>query len=936
MNELEISRREFEATINHYMKRYHLKLEDLLNPESSGCETLKKEFEDYSEEEKRLFLLLVNHNLEIQRRSRQFCINDRQHTIYSGERFVYFIDPSPYAAWGHYVGVLREGNFSDEAISSIQSSSKNILEHLSLKTEVGKPIRGAVIGNVQSGKTANMAGLMAMAADNGWNMFVVLTGTIDNLRKQTETRMIHDLRDNINERYHWVPIPNTSKKEFKKIISFDLSSESTERYIAVCLKEKNWLEKLIDGLHTAGNNLGNMRLMVIDDEADQASVDTLNKPNSEGIREERSKINALIYNLVYNLDKKGNKTEFSFGCVNYISYTATPYAVLLNEGPGGLYPANFIFMLTASNEYFGPKRIFGYDDSPGMDIIVEDDTINTQIKNIKSGSSWIPDSLKDCIAWFICCAAIFRYRKINKPVSLLINPSHIQDFHSLVDEAIRGYLNEEKNDLLKRSKVIYSEQTRRFSLESFNEAVIDYPLNVQDYPSYSEILPFVKELLSLKVSRITLDEEDKDVHHYSDSLYVCVDNSDNNVDKLGNQHSTNRLLYPQEGDIYSPNVSYPFIVIGGNTLSRGLTISGLVASYFLRDVSQVDTLMQMGRWFGYRRGYELLPRIWMSHGTRISFEIMTAIDEDLKQTIQEYHDDHMTPADVPVRIRTVPSFTAYLNEKIALKKITSGSKMTGAVTTNLTFANKDIEIHRYYNDKSLTDNIILTKDFLTSIVQTSDVIDHKDNNYVIRNVPFDVVLQYLNSFKHVPEPSFHGIDRCLSWLGDIPPSKVDYVNVIVAGVEKSGSVKQFTFGTDEEMAVGMVSRNSSSKDSSEIKIKTVRSKSDLVSEYDLSGLDDERLRALYNASVSERTKCRREQGLSKVLTLMIYCVERKGEGYLYNDDVIALSVSVPDGMDYRDDKTDVQYYKLYIEKRRNEDAELKEVSEGGLVEVKDL
>lgn len=229
--------------------------------------------------EDRLKLAEVITELERERqRSEESRNNNRANTltgesVYRNEEIV--VDESAESAWTHFREHLEEANF--ENITDIRESSRNILEMLKLKTEPGFPNKGAVMGNVQSGKTANMEALMSMACDNGWNVFIILSGVIDSLREQTENRMIKHLRKKQNGednlRYDWYVQPPLIGPKESVYFNFDLEEYGNKRYMSVILKNTKHLTKLLARLKKQNNN-HLMNLIVIDDEADQASINT--------------------------------------------------------------------------------------------------------------------------------------------------------------------------------------------------------------------------------------------------------------------------------------------------------------------------------------------------------------------------------------------------------------------------------------------------------------------------------------------------------------------------------------------------------------------------------------------------------------------------------------------------------------------------------------
>lgn len=186
----------------------------------------------------------------------------------------------PQSAWQLYRKRLLSGGFKKEVVDEMERTTLKLLKRLSGDTTQIKPVKGLVIGNVQSGKTANMAALMAMAADWGWNMFIVLSGTIENLRQQTQNRLLGDL--NCQGNLTWNGLEHLSKKPMLGQRTQDLHFDKTskQRYFTVCLKNPGRLRGLIQWLQSDANKQKQMKILVIDDEADQAGINTANINNS--------------------------------------------------------------------------------------------------------------------------------------------------------------------------------------------------------------------------------------------------------------------------------------------------------------------------------------------------------------------------------------------------------------------------------------------------------------------------------------------------------------------------------------------------------------------------------------------------------------------------------------------------------------------------------
>lgn len=198
------------------------------------------------------------------------------------------------SCWQLYKSSL---NWKEESITDLENATIGILRRLSTDTRETGPIKGLVIGHVQSGKTANMEALMAMAADYGWNMFIVLSGTIENLRLQTLKRMQKDLNHEGNLIWRGVEHPSKRSQYGERAIDLHFEKNAKSRYFTVCLKNASRLKKLIDWIHADKASHDQMRILIIDDEADQASISNTATEYRAAVRE-RKGINKLIVDLV--------------------------------------------------------------------------------------------------------------------------------------------------------------------------------------------------------------------------------------------------------------------------------------------------------------------------------------------------------------------------------------------------------------------------------------------------------------------------------------------------------------------------------------------------------------------------------------------------------------------------------------------------------------
>ena len=238
---------------------------------------------------------------------------------------------------------------------------------------------------------------------------------------------------------------------------------------------------MIDWLYSDTTRTNKLRIVVIDDEADQASINTADiTPDEE---QERCAINQMIVNLVNGRKSDGSIPEVKVQSMNYIAYTATPYANVLNEAPGeSLYPKDFICTLPEAHEYFGAKVIFGNDeeDAPGFPIIRNIPAADeNELKKLYKGDSLsLPNSFKRALAWFLCASAMQRTFGYKKPLSMLIHTASIQNHHFTVYKSVQYWLKHDKN-ILELCKQVYEEEIYSVTLDDLLLA------NITLAPKYS-------------------------------------------------------------------------------------------------------------------------------------------------------------------------------------------------------------------------------------------------------------------------------------------------------------------------------------------------------------------------------------------------------------------------------------------------------------------
>lgn len=777
------------------------------------------------------------------------------------------------STWEQYRKSLSD-SMGPASVINIEKSCQWVMNHLKEDTTVYGPVKGLVTGSVQSGKTANMAGLVSMAADCNWNFFIILSGTIDNLRKQTRDRFKKDLKQSEGILWKVLDFTGEDKKFAEDELKLNPLGKKTfaNRYVTVCLKNRRRLEALIDWLYDDPKRTQKLRIVVIDDEADQASVNTAEiTPDEE---QERCAINQLIVNLVNGRKSDGSVPDVAFQAMNYIAYTATPYANVLNERPGeSLYPKDFICTLPESTEYFGAKVIFGNDEKncPGMGIVrtitsVEEKSLKQLHKGLQTS---IPESMKDAIAWFLCVSAVMRIRPHvkKKSISMLLHTTAIQNQHFNVYDAVQLWLKD-KDEVLKRCEKIYTSEKGTVTKEELKAVNPDYGFMDEvsdDYPEFNSICAEI-ELMLIDVQNILLD--DNKSLQYGKGVHICVDNCKAN--KEAEEGTTLRIVYPTDEQMATMEKDPVFLVIGGNTLARGLTIDGLVCSYFSRNSNQADTLMQMARWFGYRKGFELMQRIWMTESVLKKFEALSKIDMDMKEEIERFMERGISPELFGPRIRNIPEIKSF--------RITSKKKSQQAEYDDFDFSGDTYETTDFDNGDVLKKNIEVADAFIDRISQISKREASKTvKAFVWRNIDYRVINdEFISKYVISPNSGLNvNIPIFCQWIEKMNEDG-KYLKWNVAVI--NGDNHETEWILDEDISVGLIERTRKKSKPAWIDIGSLRSGRDALADVDVDSLNPEEqailAEVLKNGKdiVAKRSKI----GLDDFPLLLLYRIKKDG------------------------------------------------------------
>jgi len=615
-----------------------------------------------------------------------------------------------------------------DAVPDIDRASTKVVAQMANPNIYGLKKLGLVLGYVQSGKTANYTAVMAKAADRGYGLFIVLSGIHNNLREQTQARIERDLDFAAGG---WISL-TTANADFINSPTHRGASVLGSKPVAIVIKKNSTrLASLRDWLReTPDDILKRTPTLLLDDEADQAT------PNSATGRQERSAINALITEI-WELIQSGT----------YIGYTATPFANIFMDPDGSeLYPSNFIIDLPRPTEYFGAERLFGReplseDDDPdsGLDMIRKIPDNEAASLRPPSRSELrrafdppIPESLREATAWFIVATAIRRARGDNDHNSMLIHTTHYSDPHFAMRRRMSGLIDEIRAAWNSGDQ---SELAESYEREHARVATCA----TQPMPSWEKVAEHIGPTL--------------------EDLRVIVDNG----------MSDDRLDYDRRDQAGNP-IREVVIAIGGGTLSRGLTLEGLTVSYFTRTSNTYDTLLQMGRWFGYRPGYEDLPRIWLQSELADDYRFLALVEAEIRADIADMETQRLSPKEVGVRVRKHPGRL----------EIVARNKMGAAREIRVTYAGERMQTFIFdRNVEVARANIATARQFIKDCLEQSDISSTENPpRWRFKGIPGETVCRLLENYKFHPDQVSMRSDLMVDWIRKAAPSSPWNVTVI--------------------------------------------------------------------------------------------------------------------------------------------------------------
>lgn len=574
-----------------------------------------------------------------------------------------------------YIQYLKNIGRPADVIHNTEKSTRGIIERLGDPHKTIDSLqKGLVLGSVQSGKTANFNGVINRAIDAGYDMIIVFSGIMEDLRFQTQKRINNDvigigeIDKQINQVVGVGKVQQFSKSGLYQISSITSSAtdfrkslvevnfDFTNPRILVCKKNVGVLTNLIYWLMSSmphGHNRLSKSLIVIDDEADNASLNNLGHKGAAYA----SKVNGHMRALLNLFNRR-----------SYLGYTATPFANILQDQNGaldqhdawkipfryngqvqqlecslspGLFPDNFIYKLSAPSSYLGPKRFFsnGREQEGDKKIPLIETIADPQSdENVEFGEEGdvLKRSLADAIDCFVLSIAL-------------------RDSRKQILESLPGY-TDHHTMLVHISRLIADQNAAAIKIARY---VTHLSKQIRDTSKaettgiYEKLRLQWNRFFAFKVENITSylpNDYNTDglISKTWDDISRLLPNAVNGIQvKAINSQTGDKLIYPEGG-------SQKYIAVGGNRLSRGFTLEGLTINYFLRDTNYYDALLQMGRWFGYRPGYIDACRLFIDFDTEEKYNYITAALTELEEQIENMEYQKKKPKEFELRIRKHP------------------------------------------------------------------------------------------------------------------------------------------------------------------------------------------------------------------------------------------------------------------------------------------
>ena len=649
--------------------------------------------------------------------------------------------------WNRFRTYLNK-KWSIPVVDRLHKTTDDIMDDLGdPRSEDPFQRRGLLLGDVQSGKTATYTALCNKAADAGYRVIIVLAGMMENLRIQTQERLDAEFVG-LDSKYTLdkkadsamrnkpvgvglVPPFNVDRRitrftsvstDFKASVikSNGLNLNDLKgTALFVVKKNKSVLNNLYAWL-TKDEDVLNLPLLLIDDEADNASVNTSSDEHNP------TAINAAI-----------NKILRCFKQATYLGITATPFANIFidpdmaSDGAAkDLFPRHFLTLLPTPDHYIGADRIFGngseddwtdrvdgeYGDSfiPILNNEQEHFYFFKHKKDLADSLYELPPSMREAIRYFVIATAVSDSRfDVKEHRSMMINVSRFTDVQNVTADMVQEYVNQLSSDIENYHALPIEQAMKINNIARLYETWQKYSIENAAGYSWEHLL---KKFLCKAVRRIEV-------------------------------RSVNQKNGAKSLDYYNyKNVGMRVIAVGGNSLSRGLTLEGLTVSYFYRNTMMYDTLLQMGRWFGYRNNYDDLFKIWIGEDAIGWYSYITDAFNELKGELRTMARQNLTPEDFGLKVRQDPGALIVT----ARNKMRSGT----AVIVPITVSGRMIETPRLWRDPEIiASNNELCEEFIRKIEAADNVTREYDENvhsFIWRHVPKKMIVELVSQYKSHP------------------------------------------------------------------------------------------------------------------------------------------------------------------------------------------
>jgi hypothetical protein len=670
--------------------------------------------------------------------------------------------------WDAYRQLLTNRGWAPGVITTLDTQTDTIVELMGDPLQDGDwARRGLVIGEVQSGKTATYVGILNKAMDYGYKIIIIIGGHTEDLRRQTQRRVDTDLigtdseddLDNvIAQRSTAVGVGLLQSEAFSHVLTtvrsdFSSSAKRANRlslegdvpFVFVVKKNAGVLRNLATYLKArAQKNRLSVPLIVVDDEADWASVNTKSE-------DDIAAVNFRIRQLLESSSRS-----------SYLGITATPFANILidDEIDADLFPRDFIHALQSPSNYVGVEQYFGEEDDGRATAIRTDidDCLALLPFGHKKTARFeeLPASLEDAIAVFLVGTAIRRLRDEGvRPSSMMVNVSRFMDVqakvHARVGEMLTRTAAGVAAEFGRQEDYEHSPETARL-FRAYNAEYAAQATWLQIREALRDVVPGVRAEL---VNGNTMQKR-------------------------------NKRLAEMTREERAEEAALPTVYVGGDVLARGLTLEGLLVSYFVRRAGAADTLLQMGRWFGYRPNYDDLVRIWIDPDVVDLFTYVADVSRDLRGSLKEMRAARMTPKEFGLKMQRHPEsfLITSANKQKNATEVLGDPTPVGVVGSKLESVSLSCRPSDLARNRDAFMKLLHEMSETEPASPSGEEADRQASNVEWRDVPSYVVLDFFHTFRgsdfdpFFGSPSGSGPAQLAGALDGIPDGELWTVAVI--------------------------------------------------------------------------------------------------------------------------------------------------------------